>query len=390
MRKQIPRRPSAAADGLARDDKGSGRSRMGTSAYIFLRAFVLGIISVAVCSSALAPNARADEGKNLTRVAGPAAPAVPGECDRDCLHAFVDKFFDAMLSRCTCNVAFAPNAKYTENELAVKPGEGMWKTFSGRGPYRVYLADPATGQAGYYGDITEDAGQLPGVIALRMKVKDHRITEIETITVREQKRPKGGLGANTAGIMTPRMFDELEPKGFSLTSAALLEPIGRPARRDDLISATKAYLDGFTQRKSALVPLDGQCSRRENGIAATNNPDGPAPDKAQPSFHVFSGGCAGELDRGFFSGFTKVRDARPLVVDEKQGLVLNLAFFDNEGDVNSVAVAGVGNVAVPAEYRRAFTFMAPQLFKIEDGKIREIEGLSWPVPFGMRPAAWEK
>jgi hypothetical protein len=68
--------------------------------------------------------------------------------------------------------------------------------------------------------------------------------------------------------------------------------------------------------------------------------------------------------------------------------VLNLAFFDNEGDVKSVAVAGVGNVAVPAEFRRAFTLMAPQLFKIEGGRIREIEGLSWAVPYGMRPAAW--
>ena len=85
-----------------------------------------------------------------------------------------------------------------------------------------------------------------------------------------------------------------------------------------------------------------------------------------------------------------MRNARPLVVDEKQGLVLDLAFFDNEGDVKSVAVAGVGDVAVPAEFRRAFTVMAPQLFKIQGGKIREIEGLAWAVPFGMPPAAWEK
>ena len=31
------------------------------------------------------------------------------------------------------------------------------------------------------------------------------------------------------------------------------------------------------------------------------------------------------------------------------------------------------------------TFLAPQLFKIEGGKIREIEGLSWAVPLGCRP-----
>ena len=69
---------------------------------------------------------------------------------------------------------------------------------------------------------------------------------------------------------------------------------------------------------------------------------------------MFSEGCAGEIDRGYLGGIEKVRDARPLVVDEKQGLVLDLAFFDNQGDVKSVAVTGVGDVTVPVEYRRAF------------------------------------
>jgi hypothetical protein len=344
-----------------------------------------------ICGAAARANtapANADEGKNLTHAPDPLMAGAPGECNRDCLYAFVDKYFDAMLSRCPCNMAMAPGAKYTENELAVKPGEGIWKTFSGRGTYRVYLADPATGEAGYYGDITEFGGMLPGVIALRMKVKDHRIVELETITVREQKRPKGGLGLNTAGIMTPRMLDELDPRGFVSPNSALLEPIGVAETREQLVGATKGYFDGYAQAKGSAAPLDAQCARRENGFAATNNPNGPEPDKAQPSFHMFSEGCAAELDRGFLSTLAKVRDAQPLVVDEKQGLVLDLAFFDNEGDVKSVSVAGVGDVAVPAEFRRAFTFMAPQLFKIEGGKIREIEGLSWAVPFGMRPAAW--
>lgn len=356
-----------------------------------IRASMLVLLFASICgvaTDATAAPANADEGKNLSHAPAPMVAGAPGECNRDCLYAFVDKFFDAMLSRCACNIAMAPDVKYTENELAVKPGEGMWKTFSGRGTYRVYLADPANGEAGYYGDITEDAGLLPGVIALRMKVKEHRIIELETITVREQKRPKGGLGLNTAGIMTPRMFDELDPKGFVSPDAALLEPVGAAETRDQLVGATKGYFDAYAQDKGSAASFAGQCARRENGFAATNNPDGPAPDKAQPSFHVFSESCAEELSRGFFSGFAKVRDAQPLVVDEKQGLVLDLAFYDNEGDVKSVAVAGVGNVAVPVEYRRPFTFMAPQLFKIEGGKIHEIEGLSWAVPFGMQPAAW--
>ena len=360
---------------------------------LLIRISMLGLLFVAICSAASVASgspkgAAPDEGKNLTRAQYPLAPAVPGECNRECLYQFVDRYFDAMLSRCWCNLAVGPDAKYTENELPVKLGEGMWKTFSGRGTYRVYLADPATGEAGYFGTITEDNGLLEGVIALRIKVKDHRITELQTITVREQKRPKGGLGLNTAGIMTPRTLDELDPERFVSPDTALLAPIGAAQTRDQLVGATKAYFDAYAQGKGSAAPLDAQCTRRENGFAATNNPAGPAPDKAQPSFHMFSESCAGEIDRGYFTSLEKVRDARPLVVDEKQGLVLDLAFFDNQGDMKSVAVAGVGNVTVPAEYRRAFSFMAPQLFKIEGGKIREIEGLSWAVPFGMAPAAW--
>jgi hypothetical protein len=354
----------------------------------------ISMLALAICAGASfafgsPKNAAPDQGKNLTRASYPLAPAVPGECNRECLYRFVDQYFDAMLSRCPCNLALAPGAKYTENEIAVQPGEGMWKTFSGRGTYRIYLADPPNGEVGYYGDITEDNGLLVGMIALRMKVKDHRIAELETITVREQKRPEGGLGMNTAGVMTPRMMDELDPAGFISPSTALLEPLAAAETRDQLLTATNGYFEAYAQGKASLASFATQCSRRENGIAATNNPDGPVPDKAEPSFHLFSEGCGDELDRGFFRTLTKVRDSRPLVVDNEQGLVLNLAFYDAEGNVKSVDVARVGTVAVPAEYQRPITFLAPQLFKIEGGKIREIEGLSWAMPFGM-PSAWHE
>jgi len=354
-----------------------------------IRVAMLALTFAAICGVASRATAAPDEGTNLTRAPYPLAAAVPGECNRECLYAFVDRYFDAMLSRCPCNIAMAPGAKYTENELAVKLGEGMWKTFSGRGTYRVYLADPANGEAGYYGDITEDNGLLVGMIALRLKVKDHRITELQTITVREQKRPKGGLGMNTAGIMTPRMVDELDPKGFVSPGAALLEPLGAAETREQLIGATKEYFDAYAQSKGSVAPFDERCVRRENGFAATNNPDGPIVDPARPTFRVFSQGCAEELDRGFFSALSKVRGVHQLVVDEKQGLVLDLSFFDNEGNVESVAVPGVGNVVVPSEFLRPISYMVPQLFKVENGKIRQVEGLSWAVPFGMK-SGWDQ
>ena len=352
------------------------------------RTYVWGsIAAVAFVTLFAVARAASDEGKSLVLRSAPPAASSPGECNRDCLYAFLDKYFEAMLSRYPSNIALAPDVKYTENEQIVKPGEGIWKTFSGRGTYRVYLADPTTGQAGYYGDVSEDAGLLLGMVALRIKVKEHRITEIELITVREEKRPKGGLGMNTAGVMTPRLIDELDAGKFTEPSPVLLGPIASAESRERLMGATNGYFDAFRQSQGSPAPFDAECWRRENGVMATKNPDGPVVDQARPQFHLFSGSCVEEMDRGFFSALWKARDVRPLVIDEKQGLVLNLAFLDNEGDAKSVAVRGIGVVEVPAELRRPMTFLTPQLFKIENGKIRAIEGLSWPVPFGMH-SAW--
>ncbi len=352
---------------------------------------LLAALSVVICGVASPPTLAApDHGKSLVYLPPPGSPASSTPCGRACLNAFVDKYFDALISHCTCNVPFAPDAKYTENGESVKPGEGIWKTFTGRGTYRVYLADPATGEAGYYGDINE-FGSLLGTMALRLKVKDRRIAEVEMVVARQQLRPKGGLGLNTAGIMTPKMIDELTPAGFVSPDSTLLEPVPAPDRspREKLIAITDQYFEAFSQNKSSAAPFADACSRRENGFAATNNSDGPVVDPAQPAFRVFSGSCAQEIDRGFFSALSKFGDRRPLVVDVDQGLVLDLAFLDNEGNVKSVSVAGVGDIKVPAEFLRPITFVEPQLFKIKAGKIREIEGLSWPMPYGMR-SGWDK
>ena len=327
-----------------------------------------------------------DDGKSLVYVQPPAVSTPSGPCDRRCLDGFVDKYFEALGSHCPCRVAMDPEVKYTENGQLLRPGEGIWKTFARRGTYRIYLADPSTGMAGYYGDFSEDQGLLQGVMALRLRVKDHRIVEVEMIVAREQLRPSGGLGANTAGVMTPRMIDELQPKGFLSPDSALLEPVPAAKRSttEQLIEVTDRYFEAFTQSKNQTAPFDGECFRRENGVRATDNSSGPVVDPEQPAFRVFSQSCAGEIDRGFFSALAKVRDKRHLVVDEEQGLVLDLTLFDNPGNVRLVSVPGIGAVTVPAEFLRPITYLEPQLFKVEDGKIRGIEGLAWPVPYGMR------
>ena len=220
-----------------------------------------------------------DQCKSCVIAPQPVMPAGSSPCDRQCLYGFVDQFFGALGMHNPYGVAMAPEIKYTENGQIVKPGEGMWKTFSRRGTYRVYLADPSKGAVGFYGDFSEFNGTLLGVMAVRFKVQDRRIAEVEVITSREELRPAGGLGANTAGIMTPKLIDELDPKAFVSPDVALLEPVDTAARtpREQLIAATNGYFDGFSQDKGSVVPFADKCSRRENGMDATGNSAGRWP-----------------------------------------------------------------------------------------------------------------
>jgi hypothetical protein len=340
--------------------------------------------------SAFAPAEEAPPVKMTSAGTGKSGEA----CDRNCLHSMIDRFFDAMISHCSCCGLLADNVRYTENGQILKPGEGLWRTLSARGDYRVYLADPVSGQAGYYGDINEKG--LLGMLAVRVKVQARRITEIEAIVVREQLRPgfakaDAGLADNTAGIMTPVMLDELRPKGFTRPDPLLEQLVPRTGRipRTQLIALTDRYFDAFAKAKGSMVSFDERCVRRENGIPVTGNPDGPVVDSSQPAFRLFSRGCEQELDTGFFSTLLRLRDRRSLVVDEEQGLVLHLSFLDSPGNVKYVSVPGIGNVKAPPQFLRPATYVTPQLFKILDGKIRLIEGLAWPVPYGMKPG-WNR
>jgi len=355
---------------------------------LVLAGLLLSLWCVVLPGIALPAFGSPDQGKNLTHIPKPVNSAIPAPCDRTCLIEVVNSYFKAMLQRNPRGLPLARDVKYTEDGQAVDPGQGIWNTFTGLGTYRVYLADPESGAAGYYGSYTE-FGRLQGVMALRLQVKNHEITEVEVVMARQELRPKGGLGDNTAGVMTPILIDEVDPADFISPDVALLAPLSQDEQtpRAAMIDATQRYYQGYSAKDGSEVPFASDCSERENGLATTNNPNGPLVDPAKPDFHAFGGSCADQINQGYFEGIQKPRDVRTLVVDQQQGLVLNLALFDNEGNVKAVDVPGVGQVAVPRNFLRPITFLKPQLFKIVGGKIRVIEGLSWPVPFGM-PSGW--
>ena len=100
----------------------------------------------------------------------PPAQAVPKTCGEDCLAGHVDQVLRAMMDHDPSRAPLAADVRYTENGEAKTPGQGLWATASaiaieddglaslGRSSsaYRLYFADPASGQAAYLGAFTED------------------------------------------------------------------------------------------------------------------------------------------------------------------------------------------------------------------------------------------
>ncbi|MFO1402896.1 MAG: hypothetical protein U1F30_17090 [Steroidobacteraceae bacterium] len=306
------------------------------------------------------------------------------------LRALSARVLDAMVRNASWELPLAPQLRYTENGRDVAPGEGLWKSLVGLRPGGIELADPATGQAGWFGAVDEFG--LFAALALRLRVADGYITEIETLVARPEieaavkSHGDGGseveLKGATYTMFVPPLLANLDPQGFAAPDPALLGR-GRATPRADMLAAVAQYHQAFTARDGAQAPLAAGCRRRENGVAASGNAAAKPLDPAVPGFRLYAADCAGELSAGFLARIARLRGHRSWLVDEAAGLVLDLAALDNPATARVVDIPGSGSVQVPASCLAPWTDLHAQLFRIDGGRIRHIEGLVRRVPYGQ-------
>jgi len=306
--------------------------------------------------------------------------------DRSGLINLTKQVLNAMKDCCRCSLPLADDFRYTENGIPVTPGEGLWKTVVDLREYGLFLADPSTRQAGWFGALDE-YGRFT-MLALRLKLKGGLISELETIIARPEMRPAGeGFNRDVSTMFMAPLLIDLNSNAFNRPAPALVRQVAT-ASRNDLTEIVNRYFQAFSHKNGLLAPLARDCVRRENGVRTCNNPDGLQVDKAKPEFRLFTRDCANELENGFLASLTRLRTHHPLIVDETQGLVLDLALIDNPATIKTVDVAGVGKVAAPGLFLAPWTDLHAQLFKIESGAISHIEGLVRRVPYGQM-SGWE-
>jgi hypothetical protein len=282
-------------------------------------------------------------------------------CDRACLKGIVDQYTAAMAAHDPSMAPFADSVKFTENGQTLTLHQGLWATAAADSTYRLYVLDTDDESAGFLGLMREH--EDPVLVALRLKVMGEKITEAEQIV----SRPQGGRS--------------IDPKTFEKPLPILMEKL-KPAEQvspDEMQAAANHYFTGLdTENSGANVPFDPNCQRRENGMITAGNPNGKGMAKL---------GCKAQFDTGFSVLVSDVRDRRFPVIDPETGLVFALVFFDHNGRAKQYTQPDGTVVPIKPPFTQPLTLEIAEIFKIQSGKIRQIEALINQVPYKM-PSGW--
>ena len=137
--------------------------------------------------------------------------AASNGCDRACLNGFVDRYLDAVVAHDPSRLPTTKLVKFTENGQKLELGDGFWRTATSRGTYKLYVDDPQAGQVGFVGTMQE-AGQ-PVIVALRLKIENQKISEIETIVARGQMSQNGAKNLEKMGAPRPAFLTDVPAAG---------------------------------------------------------------------------------------------------------------------------------------------------------------------------------
>jgi hypothetical protein len=296
-----------------------------------------------------------------------------GACDRACLEGFVDQYLDAMTAHDPKLAPLAKDVKFTENGQKLVIPDGLWNSMTGKGTYRLFVDDPQARAVAFIGTIKEEGRSpdkpIPGVVALRLKLQNGQIAEAETFVVRN-----------------PDTAERLEKIGTPNHLFLEAVPEAQRMSRADLVKTANMYFSGMQQNDGkGVYPFADDCNRIENGMQTTNAPlkEGQTrPDPATATNYSAAWSCKEQFQSGLLHFVTRIRDRRYVAVDQERGLVFSFAFFDHAAGKTRHFETPNGR-AVVAGPTQPWTWEIAEMFKVENGKLRQIEAVLDRAPYGM-------
>ena len=308
-------------------------------------------------------------------------------CDRACLEGLVEQYLDAAIAHDPSLLPLSEDVKFTENGVRLPLPDAHWKIMTGKGKYRLFVTDPDAGQVACIATIREEGPTEEGVhsqFAIRLRVKNRRITEIETLVVRPEM-PMGPPGAAPAPRF-PNGADLYERMGKPHPVYLEAIPPDERMSREDLIKTANMYFSGMEKNDGqGEYPFTDDCDRLEGGMQTTNVPlrEGQTmPDPKTATMYSANWGCKEQFESGLLHFVWRIRDRRFVAVDQERGLVFSFVFFDHAlgADRTFTLPNGREITSGPMEPN---SWQIAELFKIENGLIRRIEAIMLPPPYGM-------
>ena len=281
------------------------------------------------------------------------APTAKASCDRACLFAAAGTYMDALVAHDPGRVPWAPRVRYTENNVSMMIGDGIWGAASAHDQNPLLVADPATGNVGWYGTVAEH-GQLSYYV-MRLKVDHQKVSEVEVIV--DRKGDAGPWGDPAHFTHDPAFGSEL--------------PAAQRSSHQAMIALVDGYFSTIQKNDGVLhTRFDPECAREENGQITTNG-----------SFGSDAQGCEAQFKLGTFRFVDRVRDRRFTVVDEARGIVMAQAAFDHGAKFEDYRTTD--GKAAKNPIKSPSTISVMEVFKIRSGRLYRIEAIFTGVPYWM-------
>ena len=277
------------------------------------------------------------------------------------LYAALDRYCEALLARDHTRLAWTRDSLVTENNVALEPGDGLWGTITGLGPYDLRFADPETGQVALFTAVTETR-DISGA-CIRIGLRGDAVAEVETIVVRQADE----------ALVFP------DPKFERKPVMEVVVPEAERVSRAEMIALADGYFATLENNDGTIrTKFHSGCNRIENGVQTTNNPQFFVPVAGLP--------CEEQFRLGNYRYDDRLRGRRFPLVDEERGIVLAHGFIDHCGRLGEYELTDGTRVSSPI--RRPHTFYLSEAFKIRQGAIEQIEANFITVPYHM-PSPWD-
>lgn len=281
--------------------------------------------------------------------------------DRASLTSLLDEYLAALGAGDPSRLRFAADARCSENNVMLDPGDGVWGTIVRIGEYRLVFADPVTNQVGYFGTVIEPSEE--SAFCMRLKATDAgEIAEVEMVIVRNSEH----------GMVLP---------GQRFWTKPILEAKAEaPSSRAELQRLADGYFDTLQLNDGTIrTKFAPDCNRVENGVQSTNN-------TTLDLFSWAAMGCEEQFRLGIYRYDDELRARRFPLIDEERGLVLAFGFIDHSGRLGRYQWTDGSWRESPI--RRPHSFYLGEVFKIDHGMIQQIEADFISVPYRM-PSPWD-